>query len=193
MALLKLDDWLAPWEVKDGQPVPEEEQVIDKSALRKYLHGLLGDKERLQTAVATVTAERDGFKAQVDEKQREGENEVDRLKRELAEAQQKIESGDTPAVKKLKIAVAAGLEPDDVDLIRGNDEASWKENADKLAERFGVKKGDSSENPGGEGEVSPSTQPRELRNPGDRQGDKGESRVNYDSELDRISRGGGAF
>lgn len=53
MPLPKFEDYKAPWEIDaDGNDVPEDDQVIDPAKLKKYTFGLLGDKERHQSAVA---------------------------------------------------------------------------------------------------------------------------------------------
>lgn len=59
-ALADFENWLAPWEKDaEGKEIPEDQQVIDKDSLAKYIHGLLADKARLQGEVDTATAERD--------------------------------------------------------------------------------------------------------------------------------------
>lgn len=108
-ALPKLEDYKAPWEVDStGADVPDEEQTVDKGRLKKYLHGLLTDKDRLQTTVTTVTSERDAAKAAADEKAREGETADQAAKRETekAIADARAEGG----LEALKLEVALDIE-----------------------------------------------------------------------------------
>jgi hypothetical protein len=189
MTLPKLEDWLAPWETgQDGKALPDEEQKIDAPRLKKYLHGLLSDKERLQTSVTTVTEERDTLRKQVDEKAREGESEVDRLKRELAEAQaagqrSKEESAEKRALR-LEVALEKGLTKVQAARLQGETAEEMAADADALLESFGGsgKEGE------GEGEEKPPTRtPRRLGNAGDPEGQEG-SDIDIDKALDSIPR-----
>lgn len=109
-----LEDWHAPWELDADKKIIEDEeaQVVDKGRLKKYLYGLLKDKEKLQSSVSTLTTERDEAREKIAEKEREGESEVDRLKRENAELKAnppKASIDDDPEVLRLKAALEVGL------------------------------------------------------------------------------------
>lgn len=106
-----LEDWHAPWELDADKKVIEDEeaQVVDKGRLKKYLYGLLKDKEKLQSSVSTLTTERDEAREKIAEKEREGESEVDRLKRENAELKANPPKVDDVEVLRLKAALEVGL------------------------------------------------------------------------------------
>lgn len=167
MALPKLDDWKAPWEVDaTGGTIPNDDQQIDPGKLKKYLHGLLTDKERLQASVTTVTGERDTLKAQIDEKDREGEDEVARLKREHSELKAQLDKAGETSIEtlKLRVALRKGLTEHQAKRLVGKDEAELETDADELVESFGgTGKNDDPENGG---DVV-RRQPRRLHNNGD--------------------------
>lgn len=107
--LAKLEEYKAPWEVDStGAEIPEESQQVDKAALKRYLHGVLSDKARLQTTVATVTGERDTLKTEADKASRANEDDAAKVERERQEAitAAKAEGG-LPA---LKLDVALDVE-----------------------------------------------------------------------------------
>lgn len=167
MTLPKFEDWKAPWETADGKDVPDEEQKVDRPKLKKYLFGLLSDKERLQTSVATVTGERDELQKKVDEVARKDETEVDRLKRENQELEARLAKGSEDSTEKqnlrLRVALEKGLNLDQAERLRGDTEEEMTVDADKLVASFGGSgKGDDE---GDEG--PPQRQPRRLHSPGD--------------------------
>lgn len=197
MTLPKLDDWLAPWETgQDGKALPAEEQKIDADRLKKYLHGLLSDKERLQATVTTVTEERDTLQSKVDEAAREGETETDRLKRELAEAQAKAgksteESAEQRALK-LEVALEKGLTLVQAKRLVGGTKEELEADADELVKSFGGS-GKAADEDGKGGDASedddaplPRRQPRRLSNSGDPDPDDGE--IDVEKALERIPR-----
>lgn len=159
--LPKFEDYLAPWEVgDDGKPVPEDDQKIDTGRLKKYLHGLLGDKERLQTTVTEVTTERDELKSKVDEAARQGETETEKLKRELAEAQAKVnakqeESAEMRALR-LEVALEKGLTATQAKRLVGGSKEEMEQDADALLADFGG----SGKGEEGEGEKPPAGRPQ---------------------------------
>ncbi len=107
--LAKLEEYKAPWEVDStGADISDEDQQVDKGKLKRYLHGLLSDKDRLQTTVTTVTGERDTLKIEVDKASRASEDDVAKVERERQEAitAAKAEGG-LPA---LKLDVALDVE-----------------------------------------------------------------------------------
>lgn len=175
-----LDEWHAPWELDDDKNVieNEDEQVIDKARLRRFIHGLLTDKIKLQTKVGELQTERDGLKEQVDAKQREGESEADRLKRELAEAKDKLAKAPEKDLEKLRLeaALEAGLTRDQIrrldrDLTEYDD---ILEDARKLKSEFGGA-GKPADEDDDEDTNTPRARPRSPRSPGDP--DRGSSRT----------------
>jgi hypothetical protein len=165
MALPKFEDYKAPWETKDGKDVPEEEQQIDQAQLKKYLYGLQSDKERAQTARDEVTKERDELKTKADEAAREGETELDRIKRENAEL--KAAADKVPAVSRealiYKVALEKGLSADQATRLRGDTEEDLSADADVLLKSWGA----SGKEPEGEGDTPLVRTPRRTHNPGD--------------------------
>lgn len=158
MALPSLEDWKAPWEVEGA------DQGIDKDRLKRYLYDLQVDKDRLQGSNARLTTERDALKGQLDEKAREGESEADRLKRELAETQQKLEEAGKTSIETLKLraALKAGLEEKHVNRLVGTTLEELEADAKELKESFGG----SGKTPVEEKDT-PRGRPRPTRNPAD--------------------------
>lgn len=177
MPLPKLEDWNAPWETETG------ENDIDKPKLKKYLHNLLGDKERLQETVTTVTAERDTLKNEADAASRQGETEVDRLKREKQELEDKLAQppAESPEVLKLRVALKKGLTETQAKRLIGNSEEELEADADALVESFGAN-GKSGE----EGEP-PRRTPRRVSNAGDPKPEEGKE-VSVEDALSQIPR-----
>jgi hypothetical protein len=66
VALPKFEDWKAPWELKDGVAVPEDEQVVDKAQLKKHLYNVLTDKEKAQVARDTNASKIGELTAQIE-------------------------------------------------------------------------------------------------------------------------------
>jgi hypothetical protein len=180
----KVEDFTAPWETASG------ETEIDKARLKKYLFNLLHDKEKLQESVAAVTKERDDLKTAADAKSREGESEVDKLKRELEEArksQGKAPEGEDLEVTKLRIALRKGLSESEVKRLIGANEKELEADADELLKSFGregkgQQDGDDSDagNPGRRA-------PRGRHNPGDPDPGAG-MEVDVAKALDQIPR-----
>jgi hypothetical protein len=175
--LPKLEDYKAPWEVdSDGNDIPEDEQQVDTGKLKKFLHGLLSDKARLQTTVATVTGERDTLKTELETKTREGEGDEDKRKREHdAEVKKAKDEGDLKALK-LEVALDVdGITPAQAKRIAsrltGTTREELEEDAKGLAEDFNIGKkaaeGGDGEETEGETSVTPSSRPRVPRASGD--------------------------
>lgn len=187
-ALPKLEDWLAPWETGiDGKALPEDEQKLDPTRLKKYLHGLLSDKERLQASVTTVTEERDTLKGKVDEFARKDESETERLKRELAEAQAKVststeESAETRALR-LEIALEKGLSAVQAKRLVGTTKEELEADADEIKSSWGGSGKAADEEEG----TPPRRQPRRLSNSGDPDHDA-DGDIDVDKALARIPR-----
>lgn len=174
MALPKFEDFKAPWEIdlKEG-----EEPTFDFEKGKRYLYNVLSDKEKAQTERDEAKQERDALKSEKEAKDREGESEADRLKRELAETQDKLKKAeekddeDSPAVLRLKVALEQGLSETQAKRLVGTTKEELEADAKELLESFGGA-GDGEDN-GGEG---PRTRPRrQTRNPGDPQGTGGDT------------------
>jgi len=168
MVLPKFEEFVAPWE-KDVPEGADPKEKLDLPALKRYVYGLMGDKDRAKTETETVTAERDTLKAAADAAAREGESEADRLKRENEELRKKAEKADEPDLEKLrlKVAIKKGLDEDAMTRLVGTTEEEMLADADKLLKNW--KKADTEES-GDEGddEARPSVRPAsKLRNPGD--------------------------
>lgn len=188
-----LEDWHAPWEVNDdGDVIPEDEQTVDTGKLRKYLHGLLKDKNRLQAKVETLTGERDDLKGKIDEQQREGESETDRLKRENAELQKKIDAGPEVDVEKLRLeaALEVGLPRKHVGRLNRDltDLDDLIEDAKELQASFGGA-GDT-DNDGEKDKDTPRGRPRPVRTPGDPKGGRSDKEVSVEDVLSAVPVGG---
>lgn len=168
----KLEDYKAPWEVdSDGKDVPEDEQTVDPAKLKKYLYGLLTDKDRLQNTVTSVTEERDSVKQQLDAKTREGEGDEQKRQREHDEALAKAKAEGALEAAKLRAALKVkGITPEQAEKLasrlKGEKPEDFEEDANALAEDFGIGKatddGDDGDEP-----ITPATRPKRLRSAGD--------------------------
>jgi hypothetical protein len=185
MSLPKFEDYKAPWEIdlKEG-----DEPTFDFEKGKKYLYGVLSDKEKAQkerddvkAELSTVTTERDTLKSEKEAKAREGETEVQRLTRERDEAREnerkareaKPKEGEkTAAELRLEVALDMGLTAVQAKRLQGNTKEELEADAKDLLDSFGAsgETGDEDED-GGDG---PRTRPtRQLRNPADPQNGKG--------------------
>jgi hypothetical protein len=162
--IAKLEDWLAPWEVDAEGKKLDEPAEIDAAKLKKYLHGVLTDKERLQETVADKEAEVAQAKEQLAEAQRANENEEQRRAREADEAKaaterenaalrEKAEGADRLAIALAVPGISAARAAVLAKRLVGKDEKAWKASAEEIIEdgfRL-VAKGESTETVGGEG------------------------------------------
>lgn len=159
----KIEDWNAPWETASG------ETEIDKARLKRYLFGVLGDKEKLQERLTETTTERDTLKAAADAKAREGETETQRLEREKKELETKLadaqKGGDAAQeLVRLRVALQKGLNENQAKRLIGTTEAELLADADELKKSFG------SAGNAEEGELGPDglrRVPAGTHNPGD--------------------------
>lgn len=172
--LPKFEDYKAPWEIDStGAAIPEDEQKLDPARLKKFLHGLLSDKERLQTTVETVTAERDDVKGKLDAKAREGESDDAKSKREREEAIAAAEKKGSLAALKLEVALDIdGITPAQAKRLAkrltGETQEELEADAKAIAEDFGLGKKDESKDDDDKGDdkVVPG-RPRAPRAAGD--------------------------
>lgn len=155
--LPKLEEWQAPWEVdKDGKPIPEEEQKIDGSRLKRYLHGLLGDKLKLQGQVEETTVRAEELEKKVAEavdpaKLVELQAEVTKTRQERDEAAAKAEKSATSDIQVLKYEVALdkGLTKVQAKRLLGSTREELEQDAEELLASFGATGKASDEEEGG--------------------------------------------
>lgn len=189
--LPKFEDYKAPWEVNsDGSDVPEDEQEVDTVSLKKYLHNLLSDKDRLQGTIVTLTSERDEAQEKVKEIERKDESELDRIKRENAELQKKIDEkppGDDVEKLRLEAALEAGLPRKHIGRLNRDlttlDELI--EDANELKASFGG----NSDTP--DDTETPRGRARQVRTSGDPKGGSSKKEVTVDDVLSAVPSGGG--
>jgi hypothetical protein len=187
----KVEDWKAPWETETG------ETEIDKDRLKRYLFGVLGDKEKLQerlseseTKSTELEKENGNLKKQVETKSREGETEVDKLKREVEELKKggtdKKSDVDPLEVLKLRVAVEKGLNKGQLKRLIGSNEAELLADADELLQTFGS--GGKTDGDEGEGDGNDARRtPKGKHNPGD-PNPKAGPEVDVKKALDSIPR-----
>jgi hypothetical protein len=159
----KVEDWTAPWETATG------ENEIDKPRLKRYLFGILTDKEKLQGSVTEKDTKITELEGKITAASREGETEVDKLKRELKEAKDAAANtgGNDLELTKLRVALQKGLKEGDVKRLVGSTEAELLADADELLKSFGAR-GNSEDGEGGDPEGDPIRRtPRGHNNPGD--------------------------
>lgn len=169
----KVDDWKAPWEVdKDGNDIPAEDQQLDGPRLKKYLHGLLSDKQRLRTQVNELTEARTDLEQQIadatDPKKIEDlQKKVDELKKERDAAT----SGSALETIKLRIALRHGLTEKQASRLVGTTEEELDADAEELVAEFGTKRSkkddDEVEVEDEDGPPEPRRAPRRITNAGD--------------------------
>lgn len=185
MPVPKIEDYKAPWEIDaSGNPVPDDDQNVEKDRLKKYIHGLLVDKERLQTTVTTITGERDTLKTEIETKKREGESEEARIKRENEELKKKLEDAGKTSIEtmRLRAALKAGLSAEHVDRLIGTTMEELEADAETLKKSFGSN-GKSDETDGG-----PRGRPRPVRTAGDPDPDAGDTTFDLDKAVAAVPR-----
>lgn len=173
--LAKLEDYKAPWEVdSNGADVAEDDQNIDPGKLKKYLHGLLSDKARLQATVTAVTGERDKLQTDLDAEIKKHEGDEERKERERQEALRAAEAkGDTKALA-LEVAldiegISAKQAKTLAKSLRGETRDELAAHASELVEQFGLVKpaNDAQETEGEPQAGAPAGRPRVARASGD--------------------------
>lgn len=149
MAVPKFEDFKAPWETDaQGNPIAEADQVVDKAKLKTWIHALLGDKDKAQTARDTANGKVNELTTKVTElegKLTTGDGqkatEIQQLMAkvtELAEANKKAEF----KAEKMQVLTSKGFDPtSDFALFEGKDTIdAVNQYADLLIERGLVKK-----------------------------------------------------
>ena len=138
MALPKFEEFKAPWEsdLKEGE---DPKDKIDLDKLKRYIYGVLGDKERLQESNATLTTEVSTLKTEKAAKEREGETEVQRLTRERDEAIKAAEKAGEVSVEtlKLRVAIEKGLTASQTKRLVGSTKEELEADADELLAEWG--------------------------------------------------------
>lgn len=184
MPVPKLEEFKAPWEVKDGQPVADADQVIDKAQLKTYLWNVLNDKDKLQTRVSEKDTKITELETKVTEKSQEGLTEIQKL-------QQSVEALTGQAAKaeleraKLELIQDNGLEKGDIAFLTGADLDANKAIAEQLKARVGEKK--TTDKDGDDGGKNPvDTTPKETVNPGDRKQTGSGTELTADQFRDRF-------
>lgn len=199
-----IESYKAPWEVDaEGADVPEDEQVIDKGKLKRYLFGLISDKETAQEARDAAIRERDEAKTELDRISRQNEGDDEKRQREQQEAQERDRKLAEAELENLRLKVAlrqkgitAEQAVDLADRLRGTTEDELDKDAKAVIERFGLAKSeddDDEDDDGDEGhrsEVSGRPRSRVLRTPGDPEPGSRSPR-SLEDELASIPRPGG--
>lgn len=171
----KYEDWTPPW----------GEGEFDAERAKKLIYDLRVDNEIQKERVAEVGTERDSIKTErdqlkndIDSKAREGESEVDRLKRELADRDNKlVEAGKTSIeTLKLRAALKAGLGEEHVNRLIGSTLEELEADAKTLKKSFG-----GTGKPDSEEKETPRGRPRPRRNPIDP--DPGDDEMTVDQMI----------
>jgi hypothetical protein len=178
----KVEDWKAPWETETG------ESEIEKDKLKRYLFGLLKDKERLQGSNSEKDSKIEELTKAVEAKAREGETDVEKLNREKKDLEDKLAKAgtDSAEVLRLRVALAKGLTEAQAKRLLGSTEEELSKDADELVASFGGngKKDESDESD--DGDVS--RKPRGRHNPGDPDPSAGAELVVNADALAKIPR-----
>lgn len=187
------EEFKAPWEVNsDGEEIAEDEQEVDRSVLKKLLYNLRRDKTRAVQARQQVETERDEFKKKVTEKEREGESDVDALKREIAELknQPKTDPAKDAENLRLRAALKAGLPEEHIKRLDPEltDFDDIVEDAKSLMASFGGGKGTSTDD---DDEDTPRGRPRQARTSADPAGGRRVNEVSVDDLLANVPSSSG--
>lgn len=162
----KFEEWTPPW--------GDDDEKLDVEKVKKLVFDLKVDKETLQERNSALTTERDDFKTKLTEKEREGESEQDKLKRELEEAKQKLAAVPSTDVERLKLEVALdkGMTLVQAKRLVGTTKEELEADAEELVKSFGGNgKGDNNDDDGDGKDVR--RRPRSVSNAGDPDPDAG--------------------
>jgi hypothetical protein len=137
----KFEDWLAPWERdKDGKKLDTPAE-IDAGRLKKFLHGLLSDKEKAQQDRDDVQAELAQAKETLATVQRENETKEQAAAREAKEQADRFKKLEEQAAQRQVLDVALAVPGITAERarrlakqLRGADEKELKAHADELIE-----------------------------------------------------------
>lgn len=132
--LPKIEDYVAPWE-KDLADDADPKENLDLDKLKATIHLLMTDKAKAQDARTDAEAQRDQFKAQVDEKARESETDADKRERERQEAVEAAKGEGALELARLRVALRKGLTEKQAARLSGTTEEELEADADEyLAE-----------------------------------------------------------
>lgn len=136
-----VEDWKAPWEVDaDGNELPEDDQQLDPARLKKYLHGLLSDKERLQTSLSETTARAEAAEREIAEAA--DPKALEDLQTKYAAAvkeRDEAKKGSSVEALKYEIALEKGLTKAQAKRLLGSSREELEQDADELLRTFGGK------------------------------------------------------
>jgi hypothetical protein len=138
----KLAEFRPPWITEDGNEVE-----INKDTLKKFLHNLITDKakaldsrDELKESLATVTAERDDFKSQVDSKDPDSAGKIAKLEQKVKDAEAKLAKSEI-ATARAEIASEKGLTAKQAKRLQGETREELEADADELLEDLGITPG----------------------------------------------------
>jgi hypothetical protein len=158
----KLEEFLLPWEHDGDGKKLETPKEIDVEQLRKYVYGLLTDKETLQEQVQAVTVERDNAKDLLQQAERKNETDEQRRQREAEQRDNELAELRKKNQERDKIdAIAAAFEKDGITppqarklakRVSGDKESDWLADAKELVEDgFKIGTGKPANDDGGDG------------------------------------------
>lgn len=143
MKKIKFEDFLLPNEHKDGKKLDEPEE-LDVEQLRKWVYGILTDKEDAQEARDAALSEKDTAEASLRELQKKNETDDERRAREQAERDKEIadlKARDTERAKVDALAdhfseqgITAARAKRLASRVTGEDEKAWIASANELVE-----------------------------------------------------------
>lgn len=169
----KVDDWKAPWEVdSQGEAIAADDQKLDGPRLKKYLFGLLSDKQRLRTQVNELTEARTDLERQIAEAT--DPKKIEELQGKIVDLQKERDaatSGTALENLKLQVALEKGLTAKQVKRLVGITREELEADADELIEDAGGKPTQQEEVEEVEGQEAP--RPRRITNAGDPKGRNG--------------------
>lgn len=143
MKKIKLEDFLLPNEHKDGKKLDEPAE-LDVEQLRKYVYGVLTDKEEAQETRDAALADKDTAEAALAVLQKKNETDDERRAREQAERDKEIADLKARDQERAKVDALADHFADKgitaarakrlASRITGDDEKAWLASADELVE-----------------------------------------------------------
>ena len=199
MAKKKFEDYLAPWEVDaDGKKLDEPED-IDPEKLKKYLFGLIEDKETLQEKLTTAETQVAQANDQLAEVRREHENDEQRRAREEKEREtanaalaekatfaERLEIAlDVPGISAARARVLAKR-------LVGKDAGEWKASAEEIVDdgfRLVEKGQEQQQSSDDDGKEELETKPQVVRSNGKPVPPKSEKYKSVGEELDAAGIG----
>lgn len=143
MKKIKLEDFLLPHEHENGKKLDEPKE-LDVEQLRKYVYGVLTDKEEAQEARDAALADKDTAVAELTTLQQKNETDEERRTREQAARDQEIADLKKRDIERAKVDALAEHFADKgitaarakrlASRVTGEDEKAWIASADELVE-----------------------------------------------------------